>query len=271
MSVAPKGLTTAAFFAKNDDLAQRYPLASESARRNILDELYKLDLHLFQAWRVLGEDREDYKQSAVLWLARALETYKPGKGPFVHWLRFYVQKTFTAHVRDYKSSLSLSEAEEDHAAAPEEEEPDPVFWRALKAKTTPEEWDLIERRFLKGQDIQEIAKDLGTYPEKIRGPIKEVLERFKVSTIKPNKMGENFSDLDDAGARWIKRPELGRILGLSPHKLNCMTNPNIPRHYTSTMIHPHDIIRVPTIRIRFLLTDKGLIYPRLVPRPKIKR
>lgn len=268
MSLAPNGLSTDAFFAKNDDLAKRYPSASESAQRNILGELYKLDLHLFQAWRVLGDDREDYKQSAALWLSRALETYKPGKGPFVHWLRFYVQKTFTAHIKDYKASISLSEAKEDQAASELEEVPDPVFWRNLKTQSSPHEWDLIERRFLKGQDIQEIAKDLGTYPEKVRLPIRQALERFKASTIKPNKTGGNFTELDESGARWIKRTELASLLNLSPHQIACMTAPHIPRHYARQMIDPRDIIRVPAIRIRFLMTDKGLTYPRFISRPK---
>ncbi len=263
-----KGLSSPEFFARNDDLAKRYPLASPTAKRNIVGELYKLDLHLFQAWRVLGDDREDYQQSAAFWLTRALETYKPNKGPFVGWLRFYVQKTFTAHVRDYKSSLSLTEAQEDQAEAEADETPDPVFWRSLKDQSSPHEWDLLERRFLKGQDIQEIAKDLGTYPEKVRGPIRDALERFKASTMKHNQTAGNFSELDESGARWISRKDLASRLNASPYRIACLTAPHIQSHYASTMIHPQDIIRLPTIRIRFLETPQGLLYPRFIKRPR---
>jgi hypothetical protein len=261
---AANPLTTPEFFARNDDLAKRYPSASDTAKTTILSDLYKLDLHLFQAWRILGEDRDDYRQSAVFWLSRALETYKPDKGPFVHWLRFYVQKTFSAHVKDYKAQISLTEAQEDHAESEQDPEIDPVFWKSIKALASDLEWDILKRRFIQGQEVQAIAKDLGTYPEKIRAPLKAVMDRFKASTIKHNQSHEK----DSTEARWIGVRELGRLLNFTPYRIYTLTAPKLNPRYSAKIIHPADILRTPNIRIRFLQSERGLIYPRFIYRSR---
>ncbi len=266
-------LTSAEFFARNDDLAKRYKDASPSARQNILGELYRLDLKLFQGWRVLGEeDRQDYQQEAALWLDRALATYKPGKGPFVNHLRGYILNTFRHHVRTHKRQGDNLDDTPELSDTETETRHDPLFWKRVKAQVTPDEWDLIRLRFHEGKGINEIAKLKGTYAERIRAPLARALTAIKTASIPTHhEYTKNVSQLDPVQTCWIPPQQLADRLGLLLTAVQGMCDAGRPKHYCRIQIDPRDLLTLSRqrIRIRFLETDKGLIYPRFIERNKI--
>lgn len=273
----PDPLTTPEFYAKNNDLAGRYKAASPSARQNIILELYRLDLKLFQAWRVLGDDREDYQQEAALWLARSLESYKPDKGPFVNWLRGYIQNTFRHHVRTHKRKASaLDDADDipDSSDTIGETAHDPLFWKVVKSRVSPEEWDLIRLRFHDGKTITEIAKIKGTYAERIRAPLQRAINLVKAASLSTltdaNNKQTTISGLDSTASVWLSPKDLCARLGFDFKALRYFINPNISKAYTPILIDPRDVLRMSRqkIRIRFLETANGLIYPRFIERGK---
>ncbi len=269
MSEPDNPLSTKEFFAKNDDLAGRYKLASPSARQNILGELYKLDIKLFQGWRVQGDEREDYKQEACLWLARALETYKPNRGPFVNHLRGYVLNSFRHHVKVHKSKAG--ELTDDLQVSDNDTETahDPLFWRKVKATVTPDQWDLIRLRYHHGKTIDEIAKLKGTYADRIRKPLTDALNAVKAVSIQSHV---NPSTKDQPPAlspsQWIPPQHLSRILGIDLKALRAMISPKSSPHYSPMQVDPRDVLRLSQvrIRIRFQESDKGIIYPRFIKR-----
>jgi RNA polymerase sigma factor (sigma-70 family) len=265
-------LTTPEFFGKNNDLAGRYKLASPSARQNIILELYRLDLKLFQGWRVLGDDREDYQQEAALWLTRALETYKPDKGPFVNWLRGYIQNTFRHHVKTHKKKAEPLNENEEVSDTQGETAHDPLFWKGVKARVTPAEWDLIRLRFHDGKTITEIAKLKGTYAEKIRAPLLKALNTVKVASLSDlSESAKNVSSLDDHQTWWYAPQQIAKLLGFTEKELARITAVKVDKTICPFTIDPRDILRLSRkrLRIRFLETDKGLIYPRFVQRGKV--
>lgn len=265
-------LTTPEFFGKNNDLAGRYKLASPSARQNIILELYRLDLKLFQGWRVLGDDREDYQQEAALWLTRALETYKPEKGPFVNWLRGYIQNTFRHHVKTHKKKAEPLNENEEVSDTQGETAHDPLFWKGVKARVTPAEWDLIRLRFHDGKTITEIAKLKGTYAEKIRAPLLKAINAVKAASLMSGpQFTQNISTLDNVQSCWIAPPVLAQRLGLDLSMLLRMMSTKGGTGFTRVQVDPRDVVKISRqrIRVRFLETDKGLIYPRFIERGKV--
>lgn len=265
----PDPLTSAEFFAKNDDLAGRYATASPSARQNILGELYKLDLKLFQAWRILGDERDDYQQEAVIWLARALESFKPGKGPFVNWLRGYILKTFRSHVKTYKRKAERLPDDTETSDTVQETGNDPLFWRQVKATVTPQQWELIRLRFHEGRTIDEIATLKGTYKDRIRAPLLDAIQAVKVASFSTlSSPAKKISTLDPTESSWIPPQTLAIRLGLDLKQLHRICAPNIGKEICPFTIDPRDLLRLSRqrYRIRFLETDSGLIYPRFIPR-----
>lgn len=273
MQETPKpDLTTPEFFAKNDDLAKRYKGASTSARQNIILELYRLDLKLFQAWRVLGEDREDYQQEAALWLARSLETYKPDKGPFVNWLRGYIQNTFRHHLKHHKRRTEDLPDNDDLSDKEYETSHDPLFWRGVRRRVTPEQWDLIRLRFHENKTIAEIAKEKGTYAERIRAPLNLAIQAVKLASIANQRESvKQVSELDATGSQWMEPRKLAPYLGFTDADFKKVCNENVTPATCPFTIDPRDILRLSRkrLRIRFLETDKGLIYPRFIQRNKV--
>lgn len=271
----PEAYTTPEFFAKNNDLAQRYKTASPSARQNILLELYKLDLKLFQGWRVLGlDDRNDYQQEAYLWLGRSLETYQPDKGPFVAWLRLYIQNTFRHHVRGHKRK-SVSDADPDEVSdTGTETAHDPLFWKSIKSRVSPQDWEFIRLRFHEGRSITEIAKLKGTYAEKVRAPLQRAINLIKAASLsnpnEPNTKAKPVSDLDVTATVWLSPLELSQRLGFTQKEWGHFASTGLSKAFTPVQIDPRDILRLSRkrLRIRFLETDKGLIYPRFIERGK---
>ncbi len=263
-------ITSEAFYLRNTTLATEYKAASPSKRQSIIEELYKLDLPLFQAWRIFGEEREDYRQEAYLWLCRCLDTYKPDKGPFVHWLRFYIRKTYDAHTQARKPDKNLVSIDADGVKPIEAEPPDPsdpAFWDLVKQACTSKQWELIDLRYRQGIGIGEIAKRLKVYPARVRAPLLDAFDKIKELSLKLHHDSQNkVSTLDPSDSRWLNRKELGRILGIRDARLKELLEPKRDPHYCPFQIDPRDIIRLPTVRIRFLETDKGLIYPRFIRR-----
>lgn len=266
-------LSSKDFFAKNDDLAGRYLGASPSARQNILLELYRLDLKLFQAWRVLGEDdRQDYQQEAALWLDRALLTYKPNKGPFVNHLRGYILNTFRHHVKTHKRQGDNLDDTPELSDTETETRHDPLFWKRVKGQVSPEEWDLIRLRFHEGKGINEIAKLKGTYAERIRAPLARALTAIKAASIPDqHEPTKNISSLDPVQSCWIPPQQLAERLGFTLGAVMGMCNAARPREFCAVQIDPRDLLVLSRkrIRIRFLETDKGLAHPRFIERGKI--
>lgn len=264
-------LTTPEFFDKNNDLAGRYKDASTSARQNIITELYRLDLKLFQAWRVLGDDREDYQQEAALWLTRSLETYKPDKGPFVNWLRGYIQNTFRHHVKTHKRTAEQLPDSDDLSDNEPETAHDPLFWKGVRRRVTPEQWDLIRLRFHENKTIGEIAKEKGTYAERIRGPLNMAIQAVKVASIHNHQLSpKNVSALDSVQSEWIPPKDMAARLGFTEADFTDLLSPTRDPHHCPYTIDPRDVLRISRkrIRVRFLETDKGIVYPRFVQRGK---
>lgn len=271
----PDSLATPEFFAKNNDLAGRYKTASPSARQNILTELYKLDLKLFQAWRILGdEDRQDYQQEAALWLTRALETYQADKGPFVNWLRGYIQNTFRHHVRTHKRKAQSLDDSDEVSDTGTETAHDPLFWKLVKSRVSPQEWDLIRLRFHEGKTINEIAKAKGTYAEKIRAPLQRAINTVKAASLSnPNESNRNdkaVSHLDDKATVWLSPSQLSERLGFTAKEWGHFASTGLSKAFTPIQIDPRDILRLSRkrLRIRFQETPAGLIYPRFIERGK---
>lgn len=273
-SPKPEAFTTPAFFEKNNDLAKRYKAASPSARQNILLELYRLDLKLFQGWRILGEDdRSDYQQEAYLWLVRSLESYQPNKGPFVNWLRGYIQNTFRHHVKTHRKRKTTDDLDEVSDTGTETAH-DPLFWKSIKSRVSPQDWEFIRLRFHEGRTITEIARLKGTYAEKVRAPLQRAINLIKAQSLsnpnEHNAKDKPTSDLDLTATVWLSPLELSQRLGFTQKEWGHFASTGLSKAFTPVQIDPRDILRLSRkrLRIRFLETDKGLIYPRFIERGK---
>lgn len=274
MAIEPDNpLTSKEFYSKNDDLAGRFKAASQSAKRNILEELYKLDIKLFQGWRVQGDAREDYQQEACLWLSRALQTYQPKRGPFVNHLRGYILNTFRHHVKvtrrgGVKGQVSTDELPEV-SDTQDETGHDPLFWRKVKSKVTPDQWDLIRLRYHHGKTIDEIAKLKGTYADRIRKPLMEALNAVKLITVtNPGESQTKIPAPAQVDSQWIQPQHLSRILGIEEKAIREFINPDLHPNKCPTIIDPRDVLRLSRkrVRIRYQETDKGITYPRFLKR-----
>lgn len=265
-------LTTPEFYKRNDDLAKRYNDASPSARQNILLDLYRLDLRLFQGWRVFGsEDKEDYQQEAAIWLDRALTSYKPTKGPFVAHLRWYILKTFNHHVKTHKSKAAPLDESHDVSDNTTETAHDPLFWRKVKRAVTPEEWALIVLRFHEGKGIEEIARLRGTHAERIRGPLNRAVQAIKAASM--SKLAESqkeTSHIDASESVWMSPQHLSPKIGFSVSDINRFCASNLDPSQYPIAIDPRDFLRLSRkrLRIRFLESPQGLTYPRFTRRGK---
>lgn len=233
-------------------------------------DLYKLDLKLFQAWRILGDDRQDYQQEAALWITRALETFKPTKGPFVNHLRGYILNTFRDHVKKHKRSAALPD-EEEMSDTGTETAHDPLFWKSVKARVTPEQWDLIRLRYHEGKTLDEIAKLKGTYTDKVRAPLMRALNAVKAGSMANTpESPKNVSEIDPVQTCWIPPQHLSDLLGIPKEDIQRYCDPKRDPNKYPIAIDPRDLLRLSRkrLRIRFLENDKGLIYPRFIQRGK---
>lgn len=89
----PVLLSKPAFLALSASLLSKYLAESAPRRRSYLEGmLFRLHAPIFRPWLVWdGEDRPDFEQESFFFFRKALESYQPGKGAFVAWVKVYAR------------------------------------------------------------------------------------------------------------------------------------------------------------------------------------
>lgn len=254
------------FIAVNNRLSVQYKEEQDpEKRRKILAVLYDLDKGLFKEWRVYGEEnRKDYGQEAYFWIIAALETFKPGAGSFISWLKWYVLKAQN-QVKEAGQRAAL-QGEQVEIIAPVEECLDSFHWKRVKAKCSPSEWVLLTSRVLYGFTLPEAAEKAGLTIDQASDRYTNLLKKLRIELsnqhdpqgIKPVKQPEN-----EDGSKWLKKNQLCQRLQITPAYLKDLLNKKRPVKQAPYYIDPRDVLEIG--RIRYLETSAGgLIYPRIL-------
>ena len=270
------------FVKINNSLSKKYVAETDPAkRRAIAETLFRVDKALFRVWKVWDPaDRGDYEQEAYLWTYRALETFSPGKGSFVGWLRWYVmqaQAEYGAQVEDRaKEGATLpDEANMPHTPPAQG---DPLFWESLRGYLSAPEWRLLSLRFLEGRDLAYIAGVLKAHIPTISRRIASLGDKIRLWTAKNSDCASKGAKAslhngylheqpaDFAGVRWITKVALCDRLGISMGYLSLLLSPRADARRCPLEIDRRDVLKVQGVRVRYLEDARGLVYPRLLRR-----
>ena len=260
------------FLAANDRLSVQWHQESDPGRRReIVRVLFDLDLRLFRAWRVFGNDnRADYEQEAFLWLTRALETFKPGKGAFVAWLKFYILKAQEEVSQAGRRTAANAPAPSDEIEAPTEEGPDHQFWCQVRSKCTDEEWILLSARLLEGLSAVDAAAKADMHPDRAKKLYSAILQRVRIDIASrhlhdatKNISGNSPVFTDEP--IWVQKNWLRKRLDLTAENLKDLLNQDRPIEVTPWFIDPLDVAPIMGGRIRYWETrDRGLVHPKFL-------
>lgn len=265
------------FLAANDRLSAQYHSEPDPAkRRQIVGTLYDLDKRLFRDWRVFGEEnRRDYEQEAFLWLSRALETFKPGKGAFVYWLKFYILKAQEEVAQAGRETATQSGSLPDTVASPSEPPPDTQFWNRIKRQCTEQDWAIISARMFGQATAAEAAEQAGLTIDQAKSRYSALLQKIRldIGTTNLHAPTKNKSVIpieNDDGSRWVDKKYLIEKLSLTPAYIKDLLNEDRPIEVCPWTIDSRDYLPIRGGRIRYLEThDRGLVYPRF-PRKRPK-
>lgn len=291
------------FVEQNQMLSALYVKEKSKERRGeIAHRLYTLDLPLFKEWDLFeNKDRADYKQDAFLWVMMALETYNPEKGSFIHWLRNYInsakQQVINANrtwfcvncqegVKNYdmvkkhkakghtvESSRMESHGEEHEEAVSEDDEEKTeslITLNRLKESMSPERWNMIEMKVLKGMTSLEVASATGLSVGTTKKRIEDAVEALRCGMV--IRAREERDPVMTDGSEWMSLKHIAQRMRITyPYvKLLLSDATSVTRARCKHRIDPRDYSPVSGGRIRFKETkDGGIIYPRLIERPKI--
>lgn len=160
------------------DLAQEDPGA--------LDEIYRRHaarvLGFIMKHRSLSRERaEDVTQIVFMQLYRKRHQYRPE-----HAALAWVYVVTKSELRDYLARESRH-LDKNHSPLSQPEAPTPNWEerdeaRALLERLSEKDRDLVERRYLRDQDFDEIARDLGTSPVNVRQLISRALRKLRGAT-----------------------------------------------------------------------------------------
>ena len=278
--------------ALNNSLSTRYKSeTSPDRRREILQTLFEIDRPIFHAWRVFGrENQKDYEQEAFIWMHRALDTFDPSRGAFLHHLKDYVRKAkedFYAKVRNLspealrkrregdrrhpgtlKEKIEALDVEEES----EEEHPDALFWRRIKAVCTPQQWTLLELRMFEGLTNEEAAVRVGVNFNTAAERLGEAYNIIRLEMAKkPSGPPTIQKTKADGESSWLSPKLLWERLGVSGRYGRMLMDEGLSGHYCPYLIDPRDVLPIHGGRIRYLETYRdGLVFPRLLRRKQTK-
>jgi len=264
------------FLASNDRLSKQYHKSQDPAeRREIVAILYNLDIGLFRAWRVFGEEnRRDYQQEAFLWLTRALETFKPGKGAFIPWLKYYILKAQAEVSEAGKKTLvtDSTNTEIDSPIVQSEGSLDTQFWAKARKLCTDDEWAILEGRMLLGLPVAEAKARAGLSREKASSLYANVLQRIRIEIATQNlhdttKKESSNSPIFTPEPTWVGKKWLQARLQITDDYLKNLLDPNRPASVCPFLIDPIDVLAISGTRIRYWETPtRGLVHPRIIRR-----
>jgi len=253
----------------NNHLSEQYKSEKDYIRRqDIIKNLYLLDIPLFRSWKVFNmEDREDFEQEAYLWIERALETFKPGKGAFLNWLkRWYVLKSWTAEQSRYAKQGVTEQL--DGTEPVEEDRSDFMFWNKVQKSCSEDEWKVLNAVFFDGRTYADLEAETGknrVYWAKVKSA---VFNRIRDITIKGQTKSYQNTDFFKENI-WIPITEFASRFRYSlQHTKSLVSNGKRPGFY----IDRRDLIHEPRTRIHCATDADGrLVLPRFHHRKKTTR
>jgi hypothetical protein len=260
------------FIAVNNKLSTQYHEERDPERkRKIVALLYDLDKKMFKDWRVYGEEnKKDYGQEAYFWIIAALETFKPGAGSFISWLKWYILKA-QEEVKKAGNKAALTGPEVE-LTAPIEPPDDSIYWKRIKSKCNSSEWILLSHQILQGYTLTEAAESAKLTLDQAKGRYSALLKRLKTEIAIPVQHGpqnkiQPLSAENSNGSKWLQKKELCEKLNITPAYLKDLLNKKRPMAQAPYYIDPRDILDIG--RIRYLETEAGgLIYPRILRKKK---
>lgn len=271
------------FVKINDSLSSRYVLETDPGkRRGIGEALYRVNKPLFRAWLIRDpNDREDFDQEAFLYTMAALDSYRPGKGSFVSWLRLHVLQARASHAEKLGQASKVREAATIQASEgqPPPPEGDPLFWQSLRGFLSAPEWRLLSLRVFDGKSWDEVGEAVGIQGPTVRRRIMLIFYKVRLFLAKNGEIASKSptprlhnrvlceQPADFAGS-WVTKATFAARLGISPSYLAMMLAPGIDARRCPWMIDPRDVVKVQGIRVRYLEDARGLVYPRLVRRAR---
>ena len=263
------------FIATNNRLSERYKTESNPAiKREISAHLFALDLPLFRAWQVFGEEnQEDYEQEAFILFQRALEAFTPSRGAFVNYLQsFTVGKARRNTFGQAKKYFKIAEAAAANASESGDDDSDqahdPLFWAKIKRVTTPQQWACLEPRLFQGKTPEEIADLLGTTVPIVRARLHDGLSAIKLEMAKGSQRNvQGAAKTTEDGSEWVTRQTLAQRLSLTRRYVSWLLSPSVAIRTCTYRIDPRDILPINGCRIRFLERPaEGLVHPRFLRR-----
>ena len=258
------------FLSTNDRLsAQWHGEEDPGRRRAIVSILYDLDKSMFKTWRVFGEEnRKDYEQEAYFWLTRALETFKPGKGSFISWLKFYILKAQEEVAQAGRRTASHVGVEQVPETGSEERAPDALFWKRAKGQCTDEEWILLSARLLEGLPNLEAAQKADMHPERAKKLYPMLVQRLRIDIANqvhpgsPKNSSANCAVFTDEPI-WVGKKWLRKRLELTVDYMKALLNPETPIEKCPWFIDPADTLPIQGGKIRYWETPtRGLVHPQ---------
>ena len=271
-------ISKADFLAANDKLSAQYHTEqSPEKRRRIVGILYDLDRRMFSEQMVFGEEnKRDYQQEMVIYLTRALETFTPGKGSFISWLRWYVLKAQDkVGEAGQKAALTVS----DSAVGPDTREsdesaPDSLYWTRIKNGCTKEEWLLLSMQMFESKTLNEAAEAIGITINQAKVRYTNTIKRLRLEAANPihpvSQINKSLNQPgNDDGSVWLTKSQLCDKLQITEAYLKMLKDREKPVSYCPYYIDPHDILPIQNGRFRYLETRSGgLIYPRILRKKK---
>lgn len=219
------------FIRANNRASSLYIKADEDLKRRIALFIYRLDVSMFRPWTIRDVDhRRDYLSIAFTYTVQALETFKPDKGAFIPWLRFYVLKAKEEYRNLYGTVTSelLNEVNILCDLSTINSEPDSLLWERVASLLSEDDYRLLQARVLESLTMGEIAGrfrlPLAEVSGRLNAMFKTLRKDFRMNTRNlygQHKVKSLFSSIDPSiltdfdGATWISYREWQRRSGKS--------------------------------------------------------
>lgn len=263
----------------NNRLSREYVREKDPfKRRDIIGLLYKLDFPLFKSWNVFNQDdRDDFEQEAYFWIKRALESFDPDQGAFIHYLkRYFIRKAWRSEGRKHSMEIRASQllGTEEANSSPELSTPgirevikDHILWKRIQEELTDQEWKILKGILFENHTNRTLSEKLGLGEQRIwalrKSAIHKIIRILNTDSHKKPDETEKYKELveEDGNIKWLKTTEFARKMSFSYDHVRKLIDKT---RRCVWYIDPRDIIRKPVPRIRYLCLDGGLVYPRFL-------
>jgi len=251
------------YYEITNKLALEFQEATDLAQRNnVISSIYKLALPLFKSWNVFDrEDAEDFEQTSYFYILRSLELWKPDKGSYLGYIKWYTLKAWTAEIARHDKDLNRTDAEircGEEKKHEVDEFPDYRFWSKIKNKLAPDDWYLFCLIFFENTGMDEISILTKTPKALLTNRKKHIFDKIKTIIYK-SRTPITPTQSDFIKDFWYPVSEFCVKMRMTKNYVRELvkTTPN-----TTWVIDNRDYIKKPVVRIHYRCEDGKLIFPR---------